>query len=293
MVQNKTVKLISPRGFCFGVTGALKIVEDAISKYSDKQIFVINEIVHNKTIIKDLEKRGVRFIQDYKALPDGSIVIFSAHGVSPQIRDYFQQKKVILLDATCYKVQSVHVEVNRLVDNGYHIIYIGSRVHDEGRGVIAEAPDSISVIETVEDISRIPKDRQHYAILTQTTLNLYEVEFLYQEIKKVFPKVEFPKKNDLCKATTERQVAIREASIDCDLVLVLGSANSSNSKRLQEISLREGVKSFLIDDYRDLEPTWLQDANHICITSGASAPEYLVEQLVKIVTKEYRFKLIT
>lgn len=291
MANNKTVRLVEPRGFCFGVKKALKILDEAIMKYPDKQIYVVNEIVHNKIIINDYQNKGIIFTQDYESIPENSVVVFSAHGVSPEVRKTLREKQIIILDATCPKVQRVHDEAIQLADNGYHIIYIGNAEHDEGRGVIAEAPEKITVVRTEADISNIPRGLKNYAILTQTTLNLYEVEEVYQKIKRLIPEVEFPERNNLCRATTERQIAVKNNSEDCDLMLVLGSGNSSNSKRLQEIAERICPRSFLIDSHDQLQIQWLKNADRVCITAGASAPEYLVEDLLSVLIKDHGYKL--
>jgi len=224
-------------------------------------------------------------------IPEDCVVIFSAHGVAPDVREYLSSRNITALDATCPKVQRVHEEAAQLPARNYHLIYIGSAEHDEGRGVIAEAPDRITVIEKEQDIQQIPRGLKNYAILTQTTLNLFEVEHLYEQIKELFPEVEFPERNNLCRATTERQLAVKAQSEDCDLMLVLGSRNSSNSKRLQEISLNNCPGSYLIDSKEELQEQWLKDAERVCITAGASAPEYLVEDLLAVLINDHGYTL--
>ncbi len=277
----KELILIRPRGFCFGVENALKVVEEALNKYPNKRIFVYNEIVHNKTIINHLKEKGISFTQDIENVPKDAVIIFSAHGVSPKVRQHFEKKANIIMDATCPKVTQVHREIIKAVKNGYHIIYIGSPTHDEGRGTIAEAPDQISVVENKDHIAQIKRGCEKYIILTQTTLNMKKVQELHQHIKKLIPQVEFPLKNDLCPATTERQIAVEQMGKGCDLILVIGSQNSSNSQKLKEIAQTVCKKAYLIDNYQEIQKSWLTETMKIGITAGASAPEHLIKNTVE------------
>lgn len=284
----KKIFLSKPYGFCFGVKNALKIVEEVLSKYPKQKIYVFNEIVHNKTIVDDLIKKHVVFTKDISAIPSDSIVIFSAHGVPPQVRSALKGKNTTIYDATCHLVQKVHDEVNKYSAKGYHIIYIGSKDHDEAIGVIAENPENISVVETAEDIKKIKPGYEKYIVLTQTTLNMFEVEKLFEKIKKQLPQVEFPDKKDLCYTTTTRQQAVAENAKKCDLFLVVGSKNSSNSKKLKDIAERF-TKAYLIDNYKELNPEWLKGIENICLTSGASAPDHLIDEIINFLQKEYGY----
>ncbi|MFC1517927.1 4-hydroxy-3-methylbut-2-enyl diphosphate reductase [Candidatus Margulisiibacteriota bacterium] len=275
----KKILLAKPRGVFFGVEKALQIVNDAIAKYK-QPIYVFNEIVHNKTIVDALKQKGVTFTQDVTAVPENSVLIYSAHGVSPKVREHFKNKKVIVLDATCPLVEQVHNKAKQYAKDGYHIIYIGHKKHEEAVGVIGEAPDNISIVETNVDIPNIKKDQPKYIILTQTTLNIFEVEKLFEQIKQAIPKVEFPDKKDICMATTSRQKAVKELAVKCQVFLILGSQNSSNSRRLKEVAEAEGSKAHLVDSSKDIDPEWLKATKMLGISSGASAPEYLVEEVI-------------
>lgn len=288
----KQLFLSKPYGFCFGVKNALKIVERALAQFPGNKIWVINEIVHNKSIVEDLETKGVRFTQDPQKIPDGAIVIFSAHGVTPQLRKTLQNRPVTILDATCPLVQKVHDEVLRYSANGYHIIYIGSKKHDEARGVIAEKPENISVVETAADIPHIKKGFDKYIVLTQTTLNMFDVEILIEKIRQDIPQVELPAKKDLCLTTTTRQQAVKKNAERCQVFLVVGSKNSSNSKKLRDIAEQAGSKSYLIDSAKEIEPQWLTGSPDVCLTSGASAPDSLIDEVIALLTKTYDYTFI-
>lgn len=283
--MSKRILLAEPRGFCFGVKNALNIVEKAISKYPNQPIYVYNEIVHNKTIVENLKTRSIVFTQKIADIPERSVVIVSAHGAAPAIKTEIKQRNLILMDATCPLVKKVHDEVNKYSAAGYHIIYIGSRHHDEARGVIAENPKNISVVGNEADIEKIEKDHQKYMVLTQTTLNMFEVAELFKKIQLKLGNVHFPDKKDLCYATAERQNKVKELAPHCELFLVLGSENSSNSRKLRDIAAQH-CTAYLIDNYQEIEPTWLYNIQTIGITSGASAPEFLVEELISYLNKQ-------
>ena len=281
--------LIEPRGFCLGVKNALDMVEEVIAKYPHKKIYVYNEIVHNKTIVEDLRRRGVVFTQDEKTVPNESVVIFSAHGVSPVIRSFFMGKNVEIVDATCPLVKKVHEEVVKFSGEGYHIIYIGDPKHDEVKGVVAEAPDNITVVQNEEDLNKAI-GFEKYIVLNQTTLNIFETEELRNKIGTKFKNVVFPDKEDICFATTARQQAVKEAVEKCDAFIVLGSSNSSNSKKLKEIASDCGVKSILVDGPSEITADWLSGIELLCVSAGASAPEYLVQQLAKRLKEDFGFE---
>lgn len=281
--------LIEPRGFCFGVKNALDMVEETIAKYPNKKIYVYNEIVHNKAIVEDLGCRGIIFTQDETTVPEDAVVIFSAHGVSPVIRSFFVNRKVEIVDATCPLVKKVHDEVVRYSSDGYHIIYIGDPMHDEVKGVVAEAPNHITVVQNEEDLE-MAKGYEKYIVLNQTTLNIFEIEELRKKIAIRFENVIFPDKEDICYATTSRQQAVKEAVEKCNAFIVFGSKNSSNSKKLKDIACGCGVKSILIDDPAEITAEWLSGIESLCISAGASAPEYLVMQLAKRLREEFDFE---
>lgn len=285
----KTIRLIEPRGFCFGVRNALNIVEQVLNENPDRTIYIYNEIVHNKLIVTDLKKRGVIFTQDTSSIPDSEIVIISAHGIAPAIRKDLTSRGRKVIDATCPLVEKVHKEVISYSQKGYHIIYIGDPKHDEAKGVIAEAQHNISVVQTETDILNIKKGFKKYIVLNQTTLNMFDVSELITKIRQTIPQLETPAKNDICFATTSRQNAVLEHSSKCELVIVLGSKNSSNSQKLKKIAQNAGAKSILIDSVTELHEEILAGISNVCITAGASAPEYLVQELKNYLkSKDYQ-----
>lgn len=287
----KRIILSKPYGFCFGVKNALQIVNEVLAKYpGQRMIYVYNEIVHNKTIVDDLAKKNVTFTKDLSVIPKNAVVIFSAHGVPPQIRTALKEKKAIIYDATCPLVQKVHDEVNNYSAQGYHVIYIGSKSHDEAAGVIAENPGNISVVETAKDIKTIKTGFKKYIVLTQTTLNMFEVEKLFEQIKAKVTHVEFPNKKDLCYTTTSRQKAVAENAKKCDLFLIVGSKNSSNSKKLKEIA-GQFCPAHLIDNAQEIAPVWLKNTETVCLTSGASAPDHLIDDIIYVLKSKYGFSL--
>jgi len=272
------VSLIEPRGFCNGVQNALNLLDDALAK--NLKPYVLNEIVHNKTIIADYQKKGVIFVKDLAQAPPGSTVIFSAHGVAPDIRRTAAIRNLKIIDATCPLVKKVHKEAVRFARRGMHIIYIGNKRHEEAAGVYGEAPQNITITENVRDISLIPRDKKQYAILTQTTLNVPETEKLISELKKIFPGLIEPAKKDICYATTVRQEAVQKTAGMVEAIIIIGSGNSSNSVRLKETAEAAGAHAYLADSYREL-PEEIKKYKSVGITSGASAPEYLVQECVK------------
>ncbi len=286
----KKILLADPRGFCFGVERALGIVQKALDE-KRKPLYVFNEIVHNKMIVGQLAAQGVTFTQDADSIPKGATVIISAHGISPQIRTKLSSHGLVIMDATCPLVEKVHAEAVDYGSRGYHIIYIGNKKHEEAIGVLGEAPGNVSVVETESDIDHIVPGKARYVVLTQTTLNIFETERLFERIKGRIPRVEFPDKKDLCRATTDRQLSVRALAKKVDMILILGSLNSSNSKKLREVANTEGVRAYLIDSKDDIDPSWLSGIDTLGISSGASAPEYLVEQTIERLIKDHGFTL--
>lgn len=272
------VTLIEPRGFCNGVQNALEILDKAVA--SGQKIYVLNEIVHNKTIITDYQKKGVSFVPDIIAVPENGTVVFSAHGVSPAVRRQAAARQLKIIDATCPLVEKVHAEAIEFAKHNIHIIYIGHKKHEEAIGVYGETPENITIIENAKDLPLIPPDKKQYAVLTQTTLNVIETARLIVELKKTFPQLIEPDKKDICYATTVRQEAVQKAASTVEAIIIIGSGNSSNSVRLKEAAEAAGAKAYLVDNYREL-PVEIKKYQSVGITSGASAPEYLVQECLQ------------
>ena len=276
------VTLVRPRGFCAGVVRAIDIVDIALKKFPHP-IYVRKEIVHNRAVVENFKSQGVIFIDSIQEAPPGSLVIFSAHGVSPAVRQEAKDRDVHVIDATCPLVTKVHLEVHKYVRDGYTIMLIGHKEHDEVVGTTGEAPDKIQVVGSVEEVSRLQvPDPNKVVCLTQTTLSVDETRDTAAAIKKRFPNLVSPTKDDICYATQNRQDAVKELiKAGIDLLLVVGSRNSSNSIRLCEVARAQGVESHLIDNASEIQPQWLTNVHNIGLTAGASAPDYLVEDVVK------------
>lgn len=279
-VGEKKIVLLTPRGFCAGVVRAIDVVKIALDTYG-APLYVRKEIVHNKHVVDELREMGAIFIEELEEVPTGARVIFSAHGVSPAVREQAKALRLNVIDATCPLVTKVHLEAVRFAKKGYSIILIGHENHDEVIGTLGEAPDAMVLVQTVEDVDRleIPDDRP-MAYLTQTTLSLDETSHIVARLRERFPRVEGPHSQDICYATENRQVAVKAVAPMTDLLLVVGSRNSSNSQRLVEVCRKEGRAAYLVDDEGDVKPEWLIDVNTVSITAGASAPEHLVESLI-------------
>lgn len=281
------VILANPRGFCAGVNMAIEVVEQALEIHGPP-IYVYHEIVHNRHVVEGFVGRGVTFVDNVDQVPPGQVVVYSAHGISPDIRKQAQQRRLIEVDATCPLVTKVHLEVLRFARDGYTIIFIGHRNHDEAIGTVGEAPSNIIVIESAEDVPGLEvPDPDKVAYVTQTTLSVSEAAAATEALKKRFPKIAGPRKGDICYATTNRQSAVRELSQEADVVIVIGSKNSSNSKRLVETARSHGRRAYLIDDQSELDPTWLKASDTVVVTAGASAPEHLVQNLVDRLQRDY------
>jgi 4-hydroxy-3-methylbut-2-enyl diphosphate reductase len=276
------VTLVRPRGFCAGVVRAIDIVEIALKKFPHP-IYVRKEIVHNRAVVENFKRQGVIFIDSLQEAPTGSLVIFSAHGVSPAVRQEAEERNVHVIDATCPLVTKVHLEVHKFVRDGYTIILIGHKEHDEVIGTTGEAPDKIQVVGTVKEVSELKvPDPNKVVCLTQTTLSVDETRDIAQAIKQRFPNLISPTKDDICYATQNRQDAVKELiRAGIDLLLVVGSRNSSNSIRLCEVARAQGVESHLIDSAAEIQTQWLAKVKSVGLTAGASAPDYLVEDVVK------------
>ena len=273
--------LANPRGFCAGVYMAIDVVDQLLDVVEGDTIYVYHAIVHNKHVVQRFEDRGVIFIEDIDEVPEGSIVVFSAHGVSPKVRMEAKQRKLTAIDATCPLVTKVHAEAIRYARRGWQIILIGHRKHQEIIGTYGEAPDAIQILESADGISDLNIDDPTKVVyLTQTTLSLDDANKIINALKSAYPEINSPPSEDVCYATTNRQWAVRQLAHDTDLVLVVGSQNSSNSLRLTEIAHATGTNAVLIDDVTELTDDLLQNVERVLVTAGASAPEDLVQSLV-------------
>jgi 4-hydroxy-3-methylbut-2-enyl diphosphate reductase len=272
--------LAKPRGFCAGVDRAIRVVEEALEQYGPP-IYVRNEIVHNKHVVSRLRGDGAVFIRELDEAPDGAIVILSAHGSPPWVFDQARRRHLRLIDATCPLVTKVHKEVSRYVRNGYRIIFIGHAGHEEVIGTIGQAPEHTVLVESVADARDLefPAD-QKGVILTQTTLSQDDTAEIVRTLRSRFAHLELPPKDDICYATQNRQNAVKQMAERIDLLLVVGSQNSSNSRRLTEVARARGVEAHLIDGPQDIEPAWLEQRRSIGVTSGASAPETVVQNVL-------------
>lgn len=281
------VLLANPRGFCAGVNMAIACLDEAI-KICGPNIYVYHEIVHNKYVVERFSRQGVKFVDTIGEVPEGAYLLYSAHGVSPQVRQEARDRQLRTIDATCPLVTKVHLEAVRFAKQGYTIVLIGHHGHDEVIGTMGEAPERIVLVETPEDVARLsfpPETRLAY--LTQTTLSVSEAQRVIAALKGRFPEIVGPPKEDICYATTNRQEAVGVLAPQSDVVIVLGSQNSSNSQRLKEIAREIGRPAYLIDTVKELQRDWLQGARTVLITAGASAPEVVVQDCVDFLRREY------
>jgi len=282
------ILLANPRGFCAGVHMAIDVVDQVLDLCPDEPIYVFHEIVHNKHVVNRFRDRGVRFVEDISEAPQGAIAVFSAHGVSPEVREIARKKRLTAIDATCPLVTKVHMEAIRYARQGYQILLIGHADHQEVVGTRGEAPDAIQVVERVADIPNLKiRDPDRLVYLTQTTLSVDDANVVIAGLKEAFPNLKAPPKEDICYATTNRQHAVQLLAPECDLVLVIGSKNSSNSKRLTEIAMNRGVPAHLIDDVTELKDAWFDHVDTVLVTAGASAPEDLVAGVCKTLVSQY------
>lgn len=281
--QGKNVLLAAPRGYCAGVDRAVETVEKALENYG-APIYVRKEIVHNKYVVETLEERGVIFVDDTEAVPEGSHVVFSAHGVSPAVRDSAAKRNLLALDASCPLVTKVHNEAKRFARDGYRILLIGHDGHEEVEGTAGEAPDVTYLVDGLEGVRELPDfpADQPLVWLSQTTLSVDEAMEIVQLLKQRYPHLQDPPSDDICYATQNRQVAVKNIAPRCDLVIVVGSQNSSNSKRLVEVALDAGAgDAHLVDYARQIDDAWLEDVTTVGLTSGASVPEILVQEVLE------------
>ncbi len=280
MSGEKIVLLLTPRGFCAGVVRAIDVVKIALNLYG-APIYVRKEIVHNRYVVEELRAAGAICVEEIDEAPVGARVIFSAHGVSPAVRRKAIERGLRVIDATCPLVTKVHLEAIRFARDGYTIVLIGHRDHDEVVGTLGEVPESTVIVETVEDVDTLQvADPRKVCYLTQTTLSLDETRDIVTRLRERFPGLHGPPAHDICYATQNRQQAVKGAAPTCDLLLVVGSRNSSNSRRLVEVCEKSGVPAYLVDDAGEVDPAWLVDVNTVAVTAGASAPEHLVQELL-------------
>jgi 4-hydroxy-3-methylbut-2-enyl diphosphate reductase len=276
----KRVLLAAPRGYCAGVDRAVETVERALELYGPP-VYVRKEIVHNKHVVEELAERGAIFVEEETEVPEGELVVFSAHGVAPSVHRNAADRGLRTIDATCPLVTKVHVEARKFAEQGYTIVLIGHEGHEEVEGTTGEAPESIVLVETTEDVDALEvEDPEHVAFITQTTLSVDETAAIIARLRERFPSITAPKSDDICYATTNRQIAVKQLARECELVLVIGSTNSSNSNRLVEVAREHGARSHLIDNAAQVREEWLEGIETVGITSGASAPEDLVGDLV-------------
>lgn len=276
----KKLLLAKPRGFCAGVDRAIDVVNMARELYG-QPIFVRKEIVHNRHVIEFLAAKGVIFVEEIDEVPEGAVAIFSAHGVSPEVRAKAAAKRLTIIDATCPLVTKVHQEAIRFAEQGRSIILIGHQGHEEVVGTMGEVPDRIQLVGSAEEAEQVQvADPNRVAVTTQTTLGVDDTQEIVDVLKRRFPTLVTPASDDICYATQNRQNAVKIIAQEADVVFVLGSANSSNSRRLKEVAESAGARAYLIDDESEIDPLWLEDAECVGVTAGASAPEYLVQKVV-------------
>ncbi len=301
----KKLLLAKPRGFCAGVDRAIDVVNLALELYPGP-VYVRKEIVHNVHVVNELRKKGAVFVDELDEVPDGATVIFSAHGVSPEVREQAHRRRLKIIDATCPLVTKVHHEAVRYAQEDRPIILVGHQGHDEVVGTMGHAPDHILLIGSVADAETVPVSQpDRVAVITQTTLSLDDTSAVLEALRRRFPSIKAPARDDICYATQNRQLAVKAIARRVPVILVIGSKNSSNSNRLAEVARDQGARAYLIDDVSQIDPTWLDGVDCLGITAGASAPEYLVEgvvdyfrargvteiEVVEAVTEEVNFAL--
>jgi 4-hydroxy-3-methylbut-2-enyl diphosphate reductase len=282
------VLLLTPRGFCAGVVRAIDVVKIALDVYGPP-IYVRKEIVHNRHVVEELRAAGAIFIDEVDEVPVGARVIFSAHGIAPVVRRLAAERQLRVVDATCPLVTKVHLEAVKFARQGFTIVLIGHKDHDEVIGTLGEVPESTVLAETVEDVDNLNvPDPQRVCYLTQTTLSLDETRDIVARLRERFPSIQGPPAQDICYATENRQLAVKAVGPMCQLLLVVGSKNSSNSRRLVEVCEKDGVSACLVDDESEIDQSWLKDVDTVAVTAGASAPENLVQDLIATL-RQYGF----
>ncbi len=285
----KKIILLRPRGFCAGVVRAIDVVKIILDLYGPP-VYVRKEIVHNRHVVDELRRAGAIFVEELEEVPEGARVIFSAHGVSPAVRAEAKARNLRVMDAKCPLVTKVHLECVKFARQQYTIILIGHAGHDEVIGTLGEAPESTVLVSTVEDVDRLEvPNPDKMAYLTQTTLSLDETKDIIARLRERFPAIQGPKSQDICYATENRQLGVKAVVPLCDMLLVVGSQNSSNSRRLVEVCEKEGVPAYLVDDAGEMKPEWLKGVRTVAVTAGASAPEVLVEDLIWTLKSQFGF----
>jgi 4-hydroxy-3-methylbut-2-en-1-yl diphosphate reductase len=274
------ILLASPRGFCAGVDRAIEIVELCLERYGPP-VYVRHEIVHNRHVVEDLRGKGALFVDDPGDVPEGSLLVFSAHGVSPAVRERAAARRLRVIDATCPLVTKVHVEALRFAREGYEIVLVGHAGHVEVEGTMGHAPERFHLVESAADVARLAvRDPSRLACLTQTTLSVDDTREIMEALRRRFPEIRLPRKDDICYATQNRQNAVKELMRDAEVLLVVGAPASSNSRRLVELGQKAGARAYLVQTAADIDPAWLASARCVGVTAGASAPELLVREVV-------------
>ncbi len=277
----RRILLANPRGFCAGVERAIQIIEDLLDVH-DGTLYVRKEIVHNRDVVERLRARGVVFVEELGEVPNGALAVFSAHGVAPDVRKQATERKLRVVDATCPLVTKVHVEAMRFARDGYFVLLVGHAGHDEVTGTLGQIPGSIALVENEDDAASVAvPDPQRVAVVTQTTLSLDDTKGIVEALKRRFPDIKEPPSSDICYATQNRQNAVKELAQESDVVLVVGSQNSSNAQRLRDCSIEAGTPAYLIDGPGEIRESWLSGMTTVGVTSGASTPEHLVAQVVE------------
>jgi 4-hydroxy-3-methylbut-2-enyl diphosphate reductase len=282
----RKIFLLKPRGFCAGVVRAIDVVRIALDLYGPP-VYVRKEIVHNKHVVDELRSAGAIFVEELEEVPAGARAIFSAHGVAPSVRRQAKERRLAVIDATCPLVTKVHLEAVKFAREGFSIVLIGHKDHDEVIGTLGEVPDRSYLVETVDDVERLNfPDPTRVRYLTQTTLSLDETRDIINRLRERFPHIQGPPAQDICYATENRQMAVKAISEAIELLLVVGSQNSSNSKRLVEVGANLGVRSYLVNDCGDVDMCWLEGVKNVGVTAGASAPEHLVQELIAFLQEQ-------
>jgi 4-hydroxy-3-methylbut-2-en-1-yl diphosphate reductase len=285
----KKIILLRPRGFCAGVVRAIDVVKIVLNVYG-APIYVRKEIVHNRHVVDELRDAGAVFVEELHEVPVGARVIFSAHGVSPAVRHEAKERKLQVIDATCPLVTKVHIEAIKFARQNFTVVLIGHKDHDEVSGTLGEAPEATVLVQNVEDVDRLQvKDPERVAFITQTTLSLDETRDIVARLRERFPKIKSPVAQDICYATENRQLAVKAVAPLCDALLVVGSQNSSNSRRLVEVCVQANIPAYLVDDHNDVNPAWLNGISTVAVTAGASAPEHLVQELLAYLQSTHKF----
>jgi 4-hydroxy-3-methylbut-2-enyl diphosphate reductase len=279
--MQQTILLANPRGFCAGVDRAIAIVEQALKKFG-APIYVRHEVVHNKFVVDNLKAKGAIFIEDLNEAPIGSTLIYSAHGVPLSVRKEAEERGLNVFDATCPLVTKVHVEVKKMREAGQEIVMIGHKGHPEVEGTMGQSPDGMYLVDDASEVASLEvRDPDNLAYVTQTTLSVDDAARVVEALRARFPNIRGPKKDDICYATQNRQDAVKKLAAECDLVIVVGSPNSSNSNRLREVAANVGIASYMVDNAEELQPEWLQGKHRIGVTAGASAPDVLVQGVIE------------